>query len=136
MAKVGDIFPSKFLKAPDFKGKSVTLTVKAAPVEESFGTHKPVLYFHETEKAFSVSPTNARILTSFLEQDDTDNWPGAVVTLTPTKRVIAGEVKDVVDVTAARFPAQATPQRQAAAAPAGVPTRQAPPPVDDDEIPF
>jgi hypothetical protein len=105
MAKIGDIYPSKFLKADDFKGQqNVTLTIKATPLEEPFGEQKTVLYFHETEKAFTLNPTNARIVVQLLEDDETDNWIGAKITLTPAMRNIAGQLKKVIDVTAAYFP--------------------------------
>lgn len=134
MAKIGEVYPSKFLKADDFKGQpNVTLTIKAAPLEESFGEQKTVLYFHETEKAFTLNPTNARIMVQLLEDDETDNWPGAKVTLTPAMRNIAGQLKKVIDVTAAWRPAQ--PGQQ------GGPAGSFPPPpaarsANDSDIPF
>jgi hypothetical protein len=123
--KVADLFPSKFLKAEDMKGRAATLTIKEVKLEESFGSTKPVLYFQKTEKAFTVNSTNARIITQLLAEDETDNWVGAEVTLTPVMRKIAGELKRVIDVTDARFPEKQQPS------PPPVPVQPEP-----DEIPF
>lgn len=134
MAKIGEVFPSKFLKVDDLKGRSVALTIKDVKLEESFGSTKPVLYFHGTEKAFTVNSTNARIITQLLTDDETDNWVGAKVTLTPVMRKIAGELKKVVDVTDARFDEAAQVGVPAAAAVAPVPLAHQEP--QDDQIPF
>jgi len=140
MTKIGDAYPSKYLKADDFQGRpNVTLTVKAAPLEDSFGEKKVVLYFYETNKAFTLSPTNARIIMQFLEDDETDRWTGAKVTLTPVKRQIAGQVKQVIDVTAAWFPqgrAEMPVAGQQADAFGGPPPPSGPSVAGQDDIPF
>lgn len=145
MAKVGEVFPSKFIKADDMKGQTVTLTIKEVKIEEAFGSQKPVLYFQETDKALTVNPTNARIITSLLEDDETDHWAGARITLTPTMRNIAGQIKKVIDVTACWYERgvpvnQGTTAQQPFATPTqqpafgGVPQGGAP--VDPNAIPF
>lgn len=130
--KASEIYPSKYLKTDDLQGKSWVLTVKAVEMEDSFGEDKPVLYFDETDKKFTVQPSNWRILVSELAEDETDNWIGASVTLSPVRRKIAGELKNVIDITGATLGSADAPKpvrRKPAQPPAE-------PDIEEDEIPF
>jgi hypothetical protein len=132
MPKVGDIFPSKYIKPDDLKGQAVTMTIKEVKLEDAFGSTKPVIYFAERDKAMTVSPTNARIITQLLEDDETDHWAGAKITISTSMQPIAGQLKKVINVTAAWFDRNG---QQAYAVPASAPVNAPAPPVTDD-IPF
>jgi hypothetical protein len=89
--RIGDAFPSRYLKASDIPldqdGNSTTLVLTIKDVRvETLGQgpdadQKPVLYFRETDKGLVVNKTNAKTLTELFKTDDTDEWIGKRVGL-------------------------------------------------------
>ena len=134
--KRDDVFPSKYLKATDLKGKTCVATIESAPYETLKGldgkeTKKIVLYFKNAEKALPLNTTNFDAVCDATGRPDTDDWPGQRIELYPTKTPMGGKLVDCIRI---RRPSS----RPAAAAPPPPPTPADGPPADemDDEIPF
>ena len=80
-----ELFPGKYIKAGEFKGKAVTLTVKSVEREMlSNGTGgeegAAIVSFAETEKQFVMNKTNGVCFRAMFG-DDTGDWVGHKVTL-------------------------------------------------------
>jgi hypothetical protein len=134
--KRDDVFPSKYLKATDLKGKACVATIESAPYETLKGldgteNKKIVLYFKNAEKALPLNTTNFDAVCDATGRPDTDDWPGQRIELYPTKTPMGGKLVDCIRI---RRPSS----RPAAAAPPPPPTPADGPPADemDDEIPF
>lgn len=79
--------PSKYIKAVEFKGKDVTLTIKGVKLEDlekedNTTERKGVVHFDETAKGWVINVTNCRSLVQMFG-NETDNWVGKQVTLYP-----------------------------------------------------
>lgn len=113
MANVDEIYQSdsKWLAAPDLKGREIKLTIDYAKVEEVGDNHKLVTYFKGKEKGLALNKTNARMIADSYGRDS-DDWPGKEIVLYPTKTEFQGRLVDCIRVR--------------------IPTAQA----LDDEIPF
>lgn len=100
------MFPSLYLKAVDFKGQEVTLTittVKRDKLQTTTGQlDKYVLTFKETEKMFVLNKTNAKALAKHLNEPKAINWPGHTVTLKPTECEAFGEIVECIRVKGAK----------------------------------
>jgi len=84
-----ELFPGKYIKAGEFKGKDVTLTV--ASVEREMLSNgaggeegAAIVSFKETEKQFVMNKTNAVSLRA-MWGDDSGEWVGHKITLHPVK---------------------------------------------------
>jgi hypothetical protein len=125
-----DVFPSKYLKAADLKGKPVVLDIENAPLEvlkngDGKEEHKTVLYFKGAKKALPLNQTNWDSVAAICG-DDTDMWPGCRIELYPAKTQMGSKIVDCIRI---RAPAQRE-----------LPVRSPPPPKPDDmggdAIPF
>jgi hypothetical protein len=142
MATREEMFPSKYLKAPDLKGKAVVVTIASAPIETlktPNGTEerKTVLYFSNgAKKVLPLNRTNWDAVADICGENS-DDWPGEKIELYPTKTELRGETVACIRV---RRPAQGdiVAATKKTAAPAA--TKGKRPPGDDsdidDEIPF
>jgi hypothetical protein len=129
--KRDEVFPSKYLKAADLKGKPHIVTIESAPYEPLKGldgkeNNKIVLSFKNAEKTLPLNATNFDAVCDATGCLDTGEWPGQRIELYPTKTPMGGKLVDCIRI---RRPSS----RPAAAAPP-----PPPPPADDmsDEIPF
>ncbi len=81
---VNDLFPSKYLKAHDLGGKSFTLTIRAATLEDvGHGAEKErklAIAFEKATKMMLLNRTNAMIIAS-MYGPETDGWKGKAVTI-------------------------------------------------------
>jgi hypothetical protein len=81
-----ELYPGRFLKAGEFKGKKVTLTIAAVNIEELVGDKgaqiKGVIAFKETEKALALNKTNGICLKEMFGRK-VQEWVGHRVTLFP-----------------------------------------------------
>jgi hypothetical protein len=81
-----ELFPGRFLKAGDFKGKKVTLTMASVKIEELIGDKGPqikgVIAFKETEKQWALNKTNGICLKEMFGRK-VPEWEGKRVTLFP-----------------------------------------------------
>jgi hypothetical protein len=110
--KISDIFPSKYVKAADLQGRTVTLTIKSLAVEE-MQTHdgkperKPVLYFERATKGLVLNRTNAMAIAA-LYGDESDDWRGKRISIYPTRVKAFGAMQDAIRVKE-EVPAQPKP---------------------------
>jgi hypothetical protein len=91
-----EVFPSRYLKAADLKGKPRTVTIESAPYEtlkslDGKETHKIVLYFKNAEKALPLNATNFDAVCNATGCPDTEDWPGQRIELYPTRTTMGGK---------------------------------------------
>jgi hypothetical protein len=124
------IFPSKYLKEADLKGREVVVTIESVERVTFQGKPGLVVNFEGKEKGLVVNQTIYDQIEASTGEYDTDNWPGNRITLYPTETTYQGEMKPVVRVRSRRPPDGGQHART-----------QAPPPppaasVDPEDIPF
>lgn len=131
--KKDDVFPSKYLKCADLKGRPIVVTIERAPLEtlkspDGKEQAKIVLYFRGAKKVLPLNVTNWDACAEACGDDDTDGWPGHQIELYPDKTPMSGKLVDCIRI---RPPAQRDLLKQKPPAPE-------PPPSDDmnDAIPF
>jgi len=81
------LFPGKFIKSVEFKGKSYTFTITKVELEDLEGEGgvkrpKAVVSFKESEKKWLMNRTNSECLKGMFGKE-TDAWIGKRVTLFP-----------------------------------------------------
>jgi hypothetical protein len=123
-----EVFPSKFLRADDLKGKPHIVAIERASYETLKESQKIVLYFKNAGKSLPLNATNFDAVCDATGCPDTDDWPGQRIELYPTKTSMGGKVVDCIRIR----PASASRPMAAAVLP------PPPPPPDEmsDEIPF
>ena len=113
MPKKDELFPSKYLKAPDVK-KPVVLTIANAPVEtleyKGKAEDKVVLHFKGTPKLLPLNFTNFDNVVEATGEADTDHWPGKKVEVYATTTEMRGKIVDCVRI---RKPGKAKPAPKA-----------------------
>lgn len=79
-----ELYPGRFIKAGDFKGKQVTLRISAVQIDELIGDKgkqiKGVLSFDRTEKQLALNKTNGICLKAMFGRH-VQEWVGKRVTL-------------------------------------------------------
>lgn len=82
-----ELYPGRFIKAADLKGKKVTLTIAAVKLEELQGDKgiqvKGIIAFDKTDKEWALNKTNGICLKRMFGKKVQD-WKGHKVTLFPT----------------------------------------------------
>lgn len=149
MARLGDMFPSKYLKADDCD-PDLVLTMSEVKMETvgqgDEADYKPVLHFHETEKGLVLNKTNSTSIAK-LYGDETDAWEGKKVALFATEVDFQGKQVMAIRVRLKAPKGKPAPATTAAAT-ATTPRPPGPGPelttrpaddgdnIDDDSIPF
>jgi hypothetical protein len=130
-----EVFPSKYLKAADLKGKPRIVTIERAPYELLKGldgkeNQKIVLYFENVPKSLPLNATNFDAVCDATGFPDTEDWPGQQIELYPTKTTMGGKTVDCIRIR--------RPSSRPTAAAAPVPPPPPPPPIGEinDEIPW
>lgn len=86
MAKLSEMFPSRWLRAEDLNGEDRLLEIDRVLVERigqgPEASDKYVIYFSDEKKGLVLNKTNALVLAK-LYGDDTDEWEGKRITLFP-----------------------------------------------------
>jgi len=82
MPRMGDMFPSRFLKESDLR-TPLLLTIKKI-IQEPIGSGKEtqekwVVYFLESTKCLTLNKTNAQRLEKISGSDNADEWIGKQV---------------------------------------------------------
>lgn len=81
-----EMYPSRFIKASEFKGKQVTLTITAVDQEILVGDKgkqkKGVISFKQTDKQWAINRTNG-VCVKAMFGDKVQQWVGKRVTLFP-----------------------------------------------------
>jgi hypothetical protein len=79
-----ELYPGRFLKAADFKGQKVTLTIARVKIDELEGDKGPqikgVIGFQKTEKEWALNKTNGICLKDMFGKK-VQEWVGKRVTL-------------------------------------------------------
>ena len=127
--ELANIFPSKYVKASDLKGREVTVVIARAEVEKLGDDNKLVLYFQGAEKGLVTNRTNADRV-SYLYGSNTDQWIGHEIVLYVDLVSFQGRTVEAIRV---KPPAKrADVQQPAQRIPASAAT-----PIDlDDSVPF
>jgi hypothetical protein len=76
------LFPGRFLKSADLKGKDATVTIAGVKAEEVDDKEKAVLSFEGTKKQMVMNRTNAESIKLMFGRE-TDAWIGKRITLYP-----------------------------------------------------
>jgi hypothetical protein len=83
-----ELYPGRFLKASEFKGKKVTLRIAEVRIEELVGDKGPqikgVIGFEKTEKQWALNKTNGFCLREMFGRK-VQEWVGKQVTLFPSQ---------------------------------------------------
>lgn len=83
-----ELYPGRFIKASDLKGKNVTLKIAEVNLEELVGDKgaqiKGVVAFEKTEKQLALNKTNGICLREMFGKK-VQEWVGKRVTLFPTQ---------------------------------------------------
>jgi hypothetical protein len=111
-----EVFPSKYLKAADLKGKAHIVTIESAPYEtlkslDGQETQKIVLYFKNAPKSLPLNATNFDAVCDATGCSDTEDWPGQRIELYATKTTMGGKAVDCIRIRrpSAPRPAAAVP---------------------------
>jgi len=96
------LYPSKYLKGEDLDGEEVVTIAAIEPRHELARTdnskeHKPVVLFRETQKAFVMNKTNARLIAS-VHGNELSGWVGKQIVLTTAKVSAFGKVHNAIRV--------------------------------------
>lgn len=88
--KIKDLFPSKYMTGDDLGGKPWSFKIATVRFEEMHNKQantkvkKAVVYFTGPKKGLILNQTVAEQIAQATGQDDTDNWPGHLITIYPT----------------------------------------------------
>lgn len=96
------IFPSKYIKAEDLQGKSVTVQIANLEIEQ-IGKNKderPVLYFRGKKKGLVLNKTNTNKICDILGSSETEEWFGQMIVLYPTEVEFQGSATLAIRVRA------------------------------------
>lgn len=79
--RIGDAFPSKYLRAEDLQGKTPLVTITDVTRERVFGEDRLVVAFLGRQKRLLLNRTNARTIAALLGSEETDDWAGHQIRL-------------------------------------------------------
>lgn len=134
--KKDQIYPSKYLKAADLRGRDITVTIENVEQVALQGKPSLLVYFKGKSKALIVKPAIFDQIERVTGEYDTDNWPGHSVTLFPTEQDFAGQTYDVIRVRTRNQPSRPVASEPAAREEPEFETAANEPDVVDDDIPF
>jgi Flp pilus assembly secretin CpaC len=97
------MFPSRYLKAADFEGKPVSLTIAEVfrdNVQMANGSKadRYIVRFRETDKELILNKTNAKAVAKVLAEPKAVHWAGEKIILKPAKCEAFGEIVDCIRV--------------------------------------
>ncbi len=123
MTNVSDLYPSKFLKAEDLKGRTVKVKIKKVDIEEigQDKDQKAVAYFDGVERGLVLNKTNAFAIAE-IHGDPTDDWTGKEIEIFSMMVPYQGQNVAAIRIRAVAEPAVPIAAVPAAAAAAPVPT--------------
>ena len=105
--ELATIFPSKYIKAADLKGREHTVVISECAIEKLGDDQKLVLYFQGKEKGLVTNRTNADRI-AYLYGSNTDSWVGKEIILFPDLVTFQGKAMEAVRV---KPPVQRAPTR-------------------------
>lgn len=77
---VNTIFPSKYVKASDLKGREVTVAIATCSIEKVGDGNKLVIYFQNAQKGMVCNRTNADRIAN-MYGPNTDLWTGREIVI-------------------------------------------------------
>jgi len=101
MTKLSEVFPSKWLKSEDLKGREVTATIASYSFEDLGDDRKPALWFLKSDKGLILNKTNANRI-AIMYGDDLDDWKGKQITLYEEYVEFAGKTVPAIRVKVVR----------------------------------
>jgi hypothetical protein len=130
-----EVFPSKYLKAADLKGRPTIVTIDRAPLEnlkslDGEEQQKVVLYFRGAQKSLPLNVTNFDAVCDATSVFDTEDWPGQRIELYPARTTMGGKTVDCIRIRPVSAPRSVAPPAPALAA------QQQPADELSDDIPF
>ena len=113
--KVNDLYPSKYLKAEDIKGRPPVSVVIAKVTMEELGEGdnkqlKPILYFQGKERGLALNKTNANMIAHTFG-NETDDWVGKTILLRSEPVDFKGKIVDAIRVSAGQAEVYANEQQ-------------------------
>jgi hypothetical protein len=101
--KRDDLFPSKYLKCADLKGRPRVVEIEQAPIEmlknaKGEEQRKVVLCFRGAKKSLPLNLTNYDSVAEIAGSDETNEWPGTRIELYPATTMMGGKVTDCIRV--------------------------------------
>ena len=111
MAKLHELFPSKYLKAVDVADAPMQVSIDRLEQEnvsrENPNETKPVVYFRGQTRGLVLNVTNGNAIAE-LHGDDCDDWTGKGIELFAARVPFGNKVVDAIRVRAALPPAALT----------------------------
>ncbi len=102
MPTISEMYPGKYLSAPDLKNQEVTVTIERVEMEQfddaGRKVMKPVVYFQGSDKAMVFNKTNATSVVDITGLDNTDNWGGVRICLYPTMVQFGAQMREAIRV--------------------------------------
>ncbi len=116
MTSVSELFPSRFLKAADLKGRTVKAKIKKVEVEEigQDRDEKPVVYFEGVERGLVMNKTNG-VAIAEIHGDVTGGWTGKEIEIFSMMVPYQGQNVAAIRVRAVTEPGESIPSRPARA---------------------
>jgi len=101
------MFPSLYLRAAEFAGKEVTLTVhrvrpESMRMNDNTKREKFIVEFEETDKMLVLNKTNANAIAKALGIKKAVQWAGHKITLYPTECDAFGDTVECIRVKGAK----------------------------------
>ena len=101
-AHVDLLFPSKYLKSADLRGRDVTITIEEIEprhelVSKQGKELKPIIKMAGKDKMWVLNKTNAQSIAKLHGKEVTD-WIGKQITIYPTQISVGGELCDCIRV--------------------------------------
>jgi len=136
--KIGEAFPSSFLKVDDLQGRDVTVTIASVELEtigKDDKEQKLVLGLLGKTKKLVCNKTNAKTIAG-LHGEETDEWVGKQIILSPREVEFQGKMVMAIRVSLKRpgaAPVQASSSKKAPVQQQEVPPADA---ADAEDVPF
>jgi hypothetical protein len=109
---LNDVFPSKYVKAADLKGREATVVISGVEIEKIGEDRKLVVYFQGKDKGLVTNKTNANRI-SLMYGEDTDEWIGKEIVLGTDFVDFQGKTVEAIRIKPpAKRGAEPKPQRQ------------------------
>lgn len=92
------LFPSKYLKGHDLKGREAVVTIDYVESTKIRGDKVNIIHFEGKEKGLVMNVTIYNQIADALSEDDTDRWSGRQIQVFPTQVEYDGKMNSVVRV--------------------------------------
>ncbi len=112
MTNINDLFPSKYLKAADLKGRTIKVEIQKVEIEEvgQDKTKKPVMYLEGVERGWVLNKTNA-VEIAATHGDTMESWAGKEIEIFSQMVPYQGQNVPSIRCRAVAEPEEAIPPR-------------------------